>query len=365
MKRIYHILYIVLLGCVCLSSCTEQLDINRTDNTISLRAEVENVMPATRSQSYAEPVANNNITATVWFSTVKGKFPDGTGTDNPKNESTNIPGHYIINFEGEKAVFPYVDNENERPRYPIPDESGTVQKVYCVGFYPSTGWNYVEGTNNNPSNKATHTITGFEDLMFAPPIMGNWNVHFDRQKFLHLLTWLKVCVCTTTTEAGNYWGKLKRITLKNVPSGLQINDLSKMQSEYKVNNDKLILTDGDDGDVSPLYEYDDNGEKKEYDVDIMDEDSGIDSGMDLGINIQDVGSIFCYPQSSYTLEIVCEKGTVTKIISLRSLSGSEIGFPAGMQYVLTLYFHPFNVVEGVCTLNAWDAQNEDLYPNAQ
>lgn len=359
MKRIYHILYIALLGCVCLSSCTEQLDINRTDNTISLRAEVENVMPTTRSseddtQKYAKPVADNNINATVWFSTDPGKFRKG-----PKDKSTNIPGHYEIDFHGEAAVFPNVTNENERPRYPIPDNNETVQDVYCVGFYPSTGWEYVEG---NPS-KATHKITGFDDLMFAPPIKGNWNNHFDRQKFLHLLTWLKVCVCATTTEAGNYWGKLKKITLKDVPSGLQINDLSKMQSEYIVNNDKLILTDGDDGDVSPLYEYDDNGEKKEYDVDIMDEDSGMDSGIDLGINIQDVGSIFCYPQLSYTFEIVCEKGTVTKEIPLRSLSGI-IGFPAGMQYVLTLYFHPFNVVEGVCTLNAWDAQNEDLYPDA-
>ncbi|MBQ5911605.1 MAG: hypothetical protein IIW93_00690, partial [Bacteroidaceae bacterium] len=202
MKRIYLIIYLALLGCVCLSSCTEQLDINRTNNTISLRAEVENVMPATRSGSYAEPVADNNITATVWFSTVPGMFPDGTDTDNPKDESTNIPGHYVINFEGEKAVFPNVANENERPRYPIPDENKNVKDVYCVGFYPSTDWDYVKGTESNPS-KATHIITGFEDLMFAPPIHGNWNKHFDRQKFTHLLTWLKVCVCATTTEAGN------------------------------------------------------------------------------------------------------------------------------------------------------------------
>ena len=348
MKRIYHILYIALLGCVCLSSCTERLDINRTDNTISLCAEVENVMPATRSASYAEPVANNNITATVWFSTVQGKFPDGNGTDNPKDKSTNIPGHYVINFEGEKAVFPNVSNENERPRYPIPDESG-IKDVYCVGFYPHEGWKYVEGT---PS-KATHAITGFEDLMFAPPIMGNWNVHFDRQKFLHLLTWLKVCVCATTTEAGNYWGKLKRITLKNVPSGLQINNLSKMQSEYKGNNGKLILTDGDDGDVSPV------GGNFSPNIFINND------GIDLGTNIQDVGSIFCYPQSSYTLEIECENGTTKDIsIDLKALSARTINFPAGFQYLLTLYFHPFNVVEGVCTLNAWDAQNEDLYPDA-
>ena len=348
MKRIYLIIYLALLVCVCLSSCTEQLDINRTDNTISLRAEVENVMPATRNSNYATPVSDNNITATVWFSTVQGNFPNS----DTKNPETNIPGHYVIKFKGEEAVFPEVDNENERPRYPIPDKNGSVQDVYCVGFYPSTGWNYVEGTNNNPSNKATHTITGFEDLMFAPPIKGNWNDHFDRQKFLHLLTWLKVCVCTTTTEAGNYWGKLKRITLKNVPSGLQINNLSKMQSEYKGNNGKLILTDGDDGDVSPV------GGNFSPNIFINND------GIDLGINIQDVGSIFCYPRSSYTLKIECENGIVSKEIKLKTLSGT-IGFPAGMQYVLTLYFHPFNVVEGVCTLNAWDAQNEDLYPNAQ
>lgn len=344
MSKIHLIIYMALLGGMWLSSCTEQLDINPTDKAITLRAEVENVMPATRSGSYATPVSNNNIEATVWFSTVQGKFPQ-----DPKDESTNIPGHYIINFEGEKAVFPNVANENERPRYPIPDKNGTVQEVYCVGFYPSTDWAHVEGTESNPS-KATHKITGFEDLMFAPPIQGNWNDHFDRQKFLHLLTWLKVCVCATTTEAGNYWGKLKRITLKNVPSGLQINDLSKMQSQYKDANGKLILTDRD---VSPMG--------NNFSPNIFTNNNGVD----LGTNIQDIGSIFCYPQSSYTLEIECENGIVeSKPITLQALSGSTIDFPAGFQYVLTLYFHPFNVVEGVCTLNAWDAQNEDLYPDA-
>lgn len=338
MKRKHLILYIALFSCIFLSSCTEQLDINTTDNAISLRAEVENVVPTTRNSNYATPVSDNNITATVWFSTEKGKFPDG-----PKDETTNIPGHYIIDFKGEEAVFPNVTQESERPRYPTPDEDGEVQEVYCVGFYPHEGWSYVKGTEGHNST-ATHEITGFEDLMFAAPISGNWNKHFDRQKFTHLLTWLKVCVCTTTAEAGNYWGKLKKITLKDVPSGLKINDLSKMQSVYT--NGKLA-----DEDVSPI---------NKYSPDIINND-----GIDLGTNIQDVGSIFCYPQSEYTLQIECENGTATKKITLRSLSDDVIGFPAGMQYVLTLYFHPFNVVEGVCTLNAWDAQNEDLYPNGQ
>ena len=345
MSKIHLIIYMALLGGMWLSSCTEQLDINPTDKAITLRAEVENVMPATRNSNYATPVSDNNIRATVWFSTVQGNFPN----PDTKDPETNIPGHYEIDFKGEAAVFPNVDNENERPRYPIPDENGTVQEVYCVGFYPSTDWAHVEGTESNPS-KATHKITGFEDLMFAPPIQGNWNDHFDRQKFLHLLTWLKVCVCATTTEAGNYWGKLKRITLKNVPSGLQINNLSKMQSQY-IDNGKLILTAGD---VSPISDR--------FSPNIFKNDDGID----LSTNIQDIGSIFCYPHPSDTLEIECENGTTKDIpIELKALSGSTINFPAGFQYVLTLYFHPFNVVEGVCTLNAWDAQNEDLYPNAQ
>ena len=344
MSKIHLIIYMALLGGMWLSSCTEQLDINPTGNAITLRAEVENVMPATRTSNsnYATPVSNNNIKATVWFSDEKGKYQEGSG----EATETNIPGHYVIDFKGETAVFPNVTDESLRPRYPIPAENGYVKEVYCVGFYPHEGWEYVvEGT----LSKATHDITGFEDLMFAPPIQGNWNDHFDRQKFSHLLTWLKVCVCTTMAEAGNYWGKLKRITLKNVPSKLQINDLSKMQSDYETKK-KVTLTSSDissTGTFSP---------------DIFNNTDGID----LGINIQDVGSIFCYPQSSYSLEIECENGTTKDIpIELKALSGSTINFPAGYQYVLTLNFHPFNVVEGVCTLNAWNAQNEDLYPNQQ
>ena len=351
MRRIHIIIWIALLGCMGLSACTEQLDEWTTDNRISLSAEVENVMPTARSESYAEPVADNNLTAAVWFSLEPGKYPDG-----PVNEETNIPGHYDVDFQGEAAVFPDVDDENDRPRYPIPDEDGKVQDVYCVGFYPHTGWTYVSGTANNPST-ATHAITGFEDLMFAPPIQGNWNNHFDKQKFTHLLTWLKVCVCATTTEAGNYWGKLKSITLVDVPTGLQINDLSKMQSDYENANRKVTLTSSD---ISPIK--DEAGDTILHSPNIVDNSSGIE----LGINIQDVGSIFCYPQSSYTLIIECENGkTIEKKVDLKALSGGTIVLPAGYQYVLTLNFHPFNVVEGVCTLNAWNAQNEDLYPDQQ
>ena len=85
MRRIHIIIWIALLGCMGLSACTEQLDEWTTDNRISLSAEVENVMPTARRESYAEPVADNNLTAAVWFSLEPGKYPDG-----PVNEETNI-----------------------------------------------------------------------------------------------------------------------------------------------------------------------------------------------------------------------------------------------------------------------------------
>ena len=77
MRRIHIIIWIALLGCMGLSACTEQLDEWTTDNRISLSAEVENVMPTARSESYAEPVADNNLTAAVWFSLEPGKYHNG------------------------------------------------------------------------------------------------------------------------------------------------------------------------------------------------------------------------------------------------------------------------------------------------
>ena len=68
-------------------------------------------------------------------------------------------------------------------------------------------------------------------------------------------------------------------------------------------------------------------------------------------------------------DIECENGTATNVkVTLTPLTDTDeekkkLEYPAGLQYVLILYFHPFNVVDGVCTLKEWNAQNEDLYPD--
>ena len=216
-----------------------------------------------------------------------------------------------------------------------------VTGVYCIGLYPDEGW-----SASDDDTKAVHDITGTEDLMFAPEISGNWNKHFGKQKFRHLLTWLKVCVCATTTEAGSNWGKLKKITLKNVPNSVTL-DLGRPEPTTP-------------NAIYPLIDVM-SASSATSDVVIFDKTEGIE----LGIVVQDAASVFCYPQNEYYLSIVCGESNVTKDIriDLSSLSTTDYGSRAGLQYVLTLYFSPFNVVEGVCTLKEWNAQNEDLYPN--
>ena len=94
-----------------------------------------------------------------------------------------------------------------------------------------------------------------------------------------------------------------------------------------------------------------------------------DGDIELALTTKDVASVFCHPQKEYYLDIECENGTAENVkVTLTPLTDTveekaKLEYPAGLQYVLILYFHPFNVVDGVCTLKEWNAQNEDLYPD--
>ena len=338
MKKIYF-LYFMLLSCMCFWACTEHEEV--LAESISLSAEVNDVKLTSRTSDYAAPVSGEELDALVWLSLESKKYPESLPDDASEEwkalaQETNIPAHRKIHFRSGQASFPNSTTEADRPRYPTNGETN----VYCIGLYPDEGW-----TASDDKNKAVHEITGYEDLMFAPEIFGNWNNHFGKQKFRHLLTWLKVCVCATTTEAGSNWGKLRKITLKDVPDGVTVAfthpEPTDPNTEY------------------PLHEVMSPSQEKS-DVVILDSSDG----KELGIVVQDVASIFCYPQDKYFLSIECKgNNKVENIeIDLSTLSTSGYDSRAGLQYVLTLYFSPFNVVEGVCTLKEWNAQNEDLYP---
>lgn len=336
MRKIY-IIYWVIIGCVWFSACMEHEDEfrNRVPKEIRLNAVVDEVKMMSRNSVSA---TNDTMQAAVWFSLQSGKYPSEL-PDSLKSNPTmaalsaesNVPIHTVIKFKSGVASSPEVDEEENRPRYPT---SGT---VYCVGFIP-TDWSTDAGDST-----VSRQITGTEDLMFAPQIEGSWNAPFRIQRFRHLLTWLKINVCATTAEAGNYWGNLKKITLSDVPDSLTI-DLTKTESGFRL-RDAVAFSDTTH-------------------VEILDT-----TGIELGITTKEVVSTFCHPQKSYKLMIECENGRTGEVqINLNALGSNhnisveQKDFPAGLQYVLTLYFHPFNVVEGVCTLKEWDAHNEDLYP---
>lgn len=344
------LLYIIAFCSLCCPACTEHEAFHdQAAEEISLSAVVDEVKCVSRAAyTGSVPSLENELEAAVWFSLKPGYYPAQLPNDASQNDidlkaETNIPLHGQINYISGTATFPESTTEADKPKYPVNGDN-----VYCIGLYPNDAeWT----TTDDNYTKVQRTITGTEDLMFAPEITGNWNNHFTSQRYRHLLTWLKVGVCTTTSEAASYWGKLKKITLKGVPKTLTI-DLSNQEGDdFKLENTVTYSSDNPD---TPEIEG-------IQDLLIFDSDSGID----LAITTQEVASVFCHPSPTYTISIECENGTTTDIpITLEALNQAEVAllnYPAGLQYVLILYFHPFNVVEGVCTLNAWNAQNEDLY----
>ena len=348
------LLYIIAFCSLCCPACTEHEAFHdQAAEEISLSAVVDEVKCVSRAVEDAYtgsvPSPENKLEAAVWFSLKSGYYPeelpdDATEEEQTLKTETNIPLHGQINYISGTATFPESTTEADKPKYPVNGND-----VYCVGLYPNDeDWTTIEN-----DTKVQRTITGTEDLMFAPEITGNWNNHFTSQRYRHLLTWLKVGVCTTTSEAASYWGKLKKITLKGVPNTLTI-DLGKQEGDgFKLEN--TVTYSSDNPDTQEIEGI--------QDLPIFNPETGID----IAITTQEVASVFCHPSPTYTISIECENGTTTDIpITLEALNQAEVAllqYPAGLQYVLILYFHPFNVVEGVCTLNAWNAQNEDLYPD--
>ena len=343
--RLFSTIFVVCV--VALSACSEQdAHLLPPDaDEISLKAVVDEVKTTTRSTSDGAytgqvPSASNNLETAVWFTLKSGFYPatcpdSWTGEEKALAVETNIPAHSTINFQSGTATFPDSDSEASKLKYPTSGDS-----VYCVGLYPKTGWSV-----SDDFQTASHELNGSEDLMFAPEIVGAWNSHFSTQRYRHLLTWLKILVCTTTTEAADYWGKLNKITINAVPTTVHVKLQKRESSEFSLQSEVSYSDDT-------------------HPVDALDSAEGIS----LGITTQDVASVFCDPSNTYSLKIECENASVKDFeIELKELAGMDeslLDYPAGLQYILTLYFHPHNVVEGVCTLNAWDAQNEDLYPQA-
>ncbi len=287
------------------------------------------------------PSEANPFASAVWFR-VKD---DGVYEDNPSGE-TNLPVHAGVTFTGSKKEFVFHGGENLR----FPTDFGT---VYCVGLYPDdektadgaqnpAGW-----TLGSDNLSASHPIDGKKDLMFAPQISGKWGSPFDTPlQFGHLLTWVKIAVCATTHDTAEAWGDIEQIRI-NSRSGLTV-DLKTGDVTYApAAPDQFINT------MAPGNPH------------------------TLQTTMHEIGSVLVSPETAYTLRIKTKNNAEEREIKLDNLSllvqndaGEEalvkVNDPSearGKCFVLSLYFEPYNVVEVVSFLNAWNNQSEDIYLN--
>ena len=313
--------YIILLALI--ASC-ERIG-NAGTECIGVSAGIGELVSTTRAAAVpfrgTAPSEDNVLESAVWFSTDKTKF-----LHNPVSP-TYLPAHTEITFESSAITYAdYTPAGSDTPyslTYPVDNTP-----VYCVGFHPADGWNCTDGVN------VSHAVNGSHDIMFAEQIEGTWDEHFQTLNYRHLLTWVKVSVCAMTMETARQWGNVTNVTIKT-KSNLNV-DLSKASDKVTYGGEDQYLTVYNNAD-----------------------------GMDLSLTSKEVGSVFCTPATEYEVTIKTKNSAQkTLTVKLSDLDYTEITSPdqaVGKLFILSLYFNPFNIIEGTCTLNYWNDQNEDLY----
>lgn len=348
-----NIRYISLGLLAILCSCTE-IDIS-AGREIALSCRVSSVTASTK----ADPIPYNGslpskdapLNAILLLSTDDKVFDDPVNKDD-----NNLPCHTTIRYEDGSLTYPSSVRNGESTvyaKYPYDEILNRGENVYCVGLYQNPdqlAQDYV-GPNwefDNDYKHVSHKINGIQDIMLAPRISGSWEERFASQNYHHLLTWLKISICATNMDAAMAWGGIKSIVV-TAPSVVTV----PLGSHVDVDGNLIFGNDG--------ISY--GGESSEYTI------SSASGMIPLGITSREVGSIFCAPSSTYDLTINMQNGmTVATQISLNALKPGitvDQGYAAGKVFVANLYFTDLSVVEGVCSLIAWNEQKEDLYGSDQ
>ena len=317
MKRFTYILISFVLA-----SCGK-IEISDT-HQIGLRAGIGEMEVVSKASTEAVPykgtvpTSSSPLDASVWFSLKPDKFEDQSG-------SAFIPCHTEMKFTGEGMTYAdYLLEGSDTPislTYPTSENT----PVYCVGFYPKTGWTTSDYVN------AGHAINGTEDLMHAGVISGTWNNHFPSQQYSHLLTWVKISVCAMTMETARQWGNVTKVTI-SCKNALNIN-LATSEVTYSGEQEIIVYEDS--------------------------------KGSELSLTSTELGSLFCAPETEYKIKIkTANYGEKTITVPLSDLNYNPLPSAedaVGKLFIISLYFNPFNIIEGTCTLNYWNDQNEDLY----
>ncbi|MCM1452447.1 MAG: hypothetical protein NC102_09315 [Clostridium sp.] len=292
----------------------------------SSRAAADPFLGTTPSEDYL-------LDTELWFSTEKDKYPH-----NPQGEE-QLPVHAGLTFDGPQTQYIFYNNQNIK--YPTGNNP-----VYCLGLYPNDGgWAYDEA-----QAKVTHEIDGNTDLMFARPIEGSWTSQFQTIRYEHALTWVKIAVCAVSFNSLDAWGKLKQISIwssKSVDIGV------------KMDVDKITTPDPNEV-LEDRYAYSQEGQWIKT--------LNFAEPVDITSTMEELGSVFCSPDTEYRLYIETENNSLETTVQLNWLDDddgvSDVRIPArarGKCFVISLYFHPYKVVTAACTLDKWNAETDDIY----
>ena len=320
MKVRYINILFILMMLVC--ACTHEV-LPLAEVPIAMKAGIDNIDVQLKSgdvpisaedNAYigSVPSAERPLKVDLCFSLTSSVYSVATPTDT----KTYLPCHTTATFKDENITQIYYNGENDKTlAYPT-----TGQDVYCVGFYPQGTWKY----SDDKTFKAK--LTGTDDLMFAPQISGRWNQPFGTENnsplFQHLLTWLKVVICATSYDAIDAWGSITSITLNTAKEI----ELSPVDNSVRFSEDQQT------------FEL-------------------VKTPLELSILKNDVGSIFIAPSSApIKVTIKAEDGRIATVDII-----SAGGFKPGCQYIMVLYFDSLSVVDALCTLEAWENQNDNLY----
>lgn len=311
-------------------SCTQSINIDRR-NEFALSAVVGELGVEVKSSAapFKGLSSDTPLKAQLLCSFEKGKYT------NAPVDPWYVPCFTDVSFDSEDITF--IKYNSFSLTYPTPgdkigDETGN---IYCIGLY--------DGNNNEwtiTETSATHIIDGSVDLMFADQIASSWNsTSTPVQNYTHLQTWIKILASANTNDVATQWGKITKVTIKSsesvtisFPSG----NSNKSDISYSQPRQDIIV-------------YEDP------------------EGKDLSITTSEIGSVFISPSTSLSVTVHTETfpgGKTLDNIKLYNLQNQEIkdiDKIRGYLFVLNLNFTPLSIIEGICTLNYWNDQDEDIY----
>lgn len=245
-------------------------------------------------------------------------------------------------------------------------------KIYLCGIYPADlALNDIGYSGDNEFSYVTATITGCEDFMLAPQVSSTKTQAqaktYPNLAFVHMLTMLTINVKAENEFAHDAWGKVEKITVKNVNSKIQVNLVeakpytSTLVNAYSepVEAFKTYIIDQD---ADPKVATDDVFESQAYELEYdVPADPEVEGSEDTVVDPVAIAySIVCPVTAvadtpAYTLVIKTEKidDAIEVPVYLKKNDVAVTGSTAAKKFDVNLTFKA-TVIEATATVTEWE-----------